>query len=133
MEAIAFPDVEDLLVIYLTEELAARGDTASVHVAAPDPRPTRFVLVPRVGGTRRNLVVDSASIAFECWADTPARASALCKLVRALVGALPGLTVEGVPFYLVEEFGGPVNLPDPESHQSRYTFTASVSCRGTAL
>lgn len=132
-EPIAFPDVEDLLVTYLTQELADRNDTATVHVQIPTVRPARFVLVPRVGGVRRNLVVDSPTIGFECWDNTAAKAYALCRLVRAFVHALPGRTVDGATFYRVEEFGGPVNLPDSLSAQARYTFTASLSVRGTAI
>lgn len=134
MEAIAFPDVEDLLVTYLGSELAARGDSATVHVAVPDPRPDRFVLVPRVGGARRNLVVDSPTIGFECWAATPGQAYSLCRLTRALVHALPGKTIDTVAFYAVDEFAGPANLPDGGlSGQARYIFTAAVSCRGIAI
>lgn len=132
-EPIAFPDVEDLLVDYLTRELADRSDTATVHVDVPNPRPARFVLTPRVGGVRRNLVVDSPTIGFEAWAATKAQAYALCSLVRALVLALPGRQVGGVQFYKAEEIGGPVNLPDPVSEQARYVFTASLSLRGQAI
>lgn len=134
VEVIVFPDVEDLLVTYLGAELTARGDTATVHTRVPAPRPDRFVLVPRVGGTRRSLVVDSPTIGFECWAATDTAAEGLCSLVRGLVFALPRQPpVRGVQFYRVDEFGGPTNLPDPVSNQSRYVFTAAVSCRGTAL
>lgn len=133
-EVIAFPDVEDLLVTYLGSALPARGDAATVHVTVPDPRPERFVLVPRVGGAKRNLVVDSPTIGLECWAATPGQAYDLCRLTRALVHALPGQTIGGVAFYNVEEFAGPANLPDGGlSGQSRYILTVAVSCRGTAI
>lgn len=132
-EVIVFPDVEDLLVTYLTAELAEREESATVHTQIPNPRPDRFVVVPRVGGTRRNLVVDSPTIGVECWAERPKPALDLCQLVRGLVLALPGRVVDGVPFYRVSEFGGPSNLPDTLSNQARYVFTVSVSCRGSAV
>lgn len=129
-EVILFPDVEAALVTYLTAALGARGDSATVHVSVPKVRPARFVLVPRLGGPRAGLVVDAATIGFECWAATKSQAAALARLVRGLVNALPGQTTAGVTFYRVSEFAGPANLPDPLSDQARYTFTASVRCRG---
>lgn len=132
-EAIQFPDVEAALVTYLTAALAARGDTASVHVRIPKQRPARFVLVPRLGGTKANLVADEPTIGFECWANTDLQASNLARLTRALVHALRGQTTAGVTFYRVTEFAGPANLPDPTSNQSRYVFTVAVQVRGSAL
>jgi len=131
-EVIVFPDLENRLVDYLAAALAERGDPAAVSVTVPNPRPSRFVLVPRIGGVRRNFVVDSATIAVECWDDTDAGAADLAALVRGLVGALPGQVLDGVPVYRVDEFAGPANLPDPRSAQARYTFTVSISYRGTA-
>lgn len=133
-EVIVFPDVEDLLVAYLSAELPAHGDAATAHVTVPDPRPDRFVLVPRVGGVKRNLVVDSPTVGVECWAATPKQAHDLCQLVRGLLHALPDKTVAGVAFYRMEEFAGPANLPDGGlSGQARYILTVAVSCRGTAI
>lgn len=132
-EIIQFPDVEAALVTYLTTALAAQGDTASVHVRVPRTRPNRFVLVPRLGGTQANLVTDAATIGVECWAPTDLQASNLARLTRALVRSLRGETTAGVTFYDVTEFAGPANLPDPTSNQSRYTFTVSVSARGSAI
>lgn len=133
VEPILFPDVEELLATYLTTQFTARSEPATVHVRVPATRPDRFVLVPRLGGTRRGLVVDSATIGVECWADRDAPAFDLCALTRALVYALPGKTIQGAVFYRVDEVGGPANFPDPESNQSRYVFTVAVSVRGTAI
>lgn len=132
-EVIVYPDIEDILVGYLQAELTNRGDTAAVHVSVPNPRPDRFVLVPRVGGPRRNLVVDSPTIAVEAWAATPKQAHDLCQLVRGLLHAAAGSVIGGTPIYRVDEFAGPANLPDPASQQARYILTVSVSCRGAAI
>lgn len=132
-EVIVFPDVEDALVTYLTAELAARGDTASVHVRVPNPRPDRFVRVPRVGGARANLVTDNATIGVECWAVRGKQAHDLAQMVRGLIFALKGQTAAGVRFYNVTEFAGPAELPDPTSNQSRYVFTVAVEARGAAI
>lgn len=132
-EVIVFPDLEGLLVEYLSEALAVRGESAEAAITVPDPRPDRFVLVPRIGGVRRNLVVDAATIAVECWARTDAQAAALAALVRGLVGVLPSQRLNGVPIYRVDEYSGPANLPDPRTAQARYTFTVAIAYRGTAI
>lgn len=131
-EVIIFPDVEDLLVTYLTAQFPVHGETGTVHVTVPNPRPERFVIVPRIGGPKASLVVDVPTVAVECWATTPADAYGLCQLVRGLIHALPGRVVDGVPFGPVSEFAGPGNLPDPESTQARYVLTVSIRTRGIA-
>lgn len=131
-EAIMFPDVEEVVRAYLATELAARSDTASVHIDVPTTRPKRFVRVIRTGG-QRTLVVDNATLAIECWADDSSAAERLAALVRALVHAMRGTTISGATVYDVAEFGGPANLPDPTSDQARYTMTESVGVRGVAI
>ena len=130
---IAFPDVVALLVSYLTAGFADRSETATVHTQVPNPRPAKFVLVPRVGGPARNVVVDSPTIGVECWAATPGQAHDLAQLTRALIRALPGQSVSGVMFYSVAEFAGPQQLPDPDSNQARYIYTPSLTCRGASI
>lgn len=134
-ERILFPDIEALLQAHLTTELVALGDTASVHTRVPETRPARFVLVPRVGGVAdmAKLVVDDATIGFECWAESPAKAYDLVSKVRAIVHGLPGQVIGGTPFYKVVEYAGPANLPDATSRQARFVYTVSISFRGTAL
>lgn len=136
-ERILFPDIENLLVGYLTTELAALGDNATVHTRVPQDRDSqsRFVLCPRVGGTGdfAKLVVDDATIGFECWAATPGEAYDLVSKLRAIVRGLPGQVLGGTPIYKVVEFAGPANLPDATSRQPRFVYTVSISFRGTAL
>lgn len=124
-EVIAFPDVEALLISHLVTET---GEIVSTKV--PNPRPDRFVQILRVGGARRNIVVDGARLTFECWDTDSVGASELARTVRAHVNAMPG-RVSGVS--RVEEASGPANLPDPTSQQARYTWTAEVDVRGSAI
>lgn len=133
MDIVVAPDAEGLLVDYFTAELPAQGDSATAHVNVPDPRPDRFVLVPRIGGTMRNRVVDQPTIGIECWAQTDAQAYGLAALVRGLVHALRGHKLGDVQCYLVDEFGGPSNLPDPVSSQSRYVLTVSIGLRANKI
>ncbi|MGV9364523.1 hypothetical protein [Amycolatopsis sp. NPDC003731] len=132
-QPILFPDAEDLLVDYLTAEFAERAITATAHTKVPNPRPTKFVLVPRVGGVRRNIVVDAPTIGFEVWADRDKAASDLAQITRALVNGMAGRRIGGVQCYRVEELAGPTNFPDGVSAQSRYVFTTTLSFRGTVL
>lgn len=127
-ELIVFPDVEKLLIDYLTPRISCHvGD------AVPNPRPVEFVTINRHGGPRRNLVVDSAQIGVECWSDLGSHASDLAQLVRAHFNSLSGQVLSGVQVYKVREFAGPANLPDSRSSQSRYVQTFGVDVRGTAL
>lgn len=132
-QPILFPDAEDLLVDHLTAEFAARGVTATAHTKVPNPRPTSFVLVPRVGGVRRNIVVDAPTIGFEVWGPTDKAASDLAQITRALVNGMAGHVIGGVQCYRVDELAGPANLPDGVSAQSRYVFTTTLSFRGKVI
>jgi hypothetical protein len=132
-EPILFPDAEDLLVNYLTDQFAARGIAATAHTRVPNPRPTAFVLVPRVGGTRRNLVVDAPTIGFEVWGNTDKSACDLGRTVRALIFGLAGRVIDGVQCYRVDELVGLTNFPDGVSAQSRYVFTTTIAFRGVVL
>lgn len=132
-EAIAFPDIEELLVNWLTEEYDARNIAATVHTEVPRDRPERFTLVPRTGGIQSNLVVDAPQIAVECWANTPKDASDLGRLTQALFTSLKGRVLDGHQVYRVQGIGGLANLPDPRSDQSRYTFLTSVFIRGYVI
>lgn len=131
--AILFPDVEQLVVDYLSDQYTARSIAATAHTAVPNPRPTLFTLAPRLGGTTRNVVVDQPTLGIECWGPTPGAAYALCALTRALIGGLAGQTIGGVMFYAVAELAGPTQLPDPDSTQARYVYTPSLTCRGASL
>jgi hypothetical protein len=132
-EVIVFPDVEATLIDHFNTRLANAGDAARAFDAVPTQRPDRFLRVMRVGGTVRNLVIDQATVVVEAWDVTNAKASDLCLLVRAWLFALKGQTVGTVQVKDVSELGGPARLPDPQSTQPRYTFTASVQTRGVSV
>jgi hypothetical protein len=127
-EPVVFPDAVAVVTTYLDSVL-----TEPVGNKVPNPRPTAFVVCDRVGGARRNLVVDDANVVVEAWAAADADAHDLAQLARAHVLSLPGQVVGGVPVYDVDELGGPGNQPDPLSGQSRYVFTVQVAVRGTAI
>lgn len=135
-EVIVAPDVETLLIQYLTAELATRSPwtTTKAYAKVPNPRPTGFVRVLRTGGVRDRFI-DTATVAIEAWHNDPIQASALMQLVRGLLHAIDRVTYSGstYQFYDPQEFSGPANLPDPDSVQERYTETFSVGVRATAV
>lgn len=121
---VTFGDIEEALRVYLNGEL-----DVSAYVSIPPERPDSFVSIVRNGGTKRDLITDSATVSFDAWGQVPSEAHDLAQEVRAAVHALPGQTIGQMTVYRVQEFGGPANLPDPVSNQPRYTLTLSIDVR----
>lgn len=120
-ERIVNRNAEALIIGHLASVL-----TVPVSQAVPNPRPASFVTVRRVGGVRRQIVIDAATLAIEAWSSASGSAtvaSDLAELARSHVNAMPG-DVAGVVH--VSEFAGPAYLPDPLSTDHRYSFTVSV-------
>ena len=130
-EVIVFPDAEQILGDWLAAQLTTQGLTVPVSTRPPDPRPTRFITLRRVGGARANLVTDAALISIESWAEQGSAALVLAQLVRGLLLSAPG-RLSTATVYRVREASGPGNLPDPVSEHARYTQTFEVRLRGTA-
>lgn len=125
-ELIVFPDTVALVVDFLADEVGCHvGNTV------PTDRPTQFVVVRRVGGVLRNFVADSATLTVECWADLAENAHDLAQWCRGLLHTMPGQQFDGVTVYKIDELAGPADLPDPLSDQPRYSFTVSVTVRGS--
>lgn len=126
MEAVIFGDAAAVAIGYLRAEL---GLYAEVHKDIPDPRPAKFVTVRRGGGIRRSVVSDQPLLLVECWAETSEDAHDLAQMCRGLLYAMRGTVQGDLAVYRVDEVGGPADLPDPLSNQSRYTFTVQVHLR----
>ena len=133
METIVFPDATLATVTLLRSGLTALASTATVGAIVPNPRELPFVTVRRLGGVKRNLVVDSATVTVECWAAQDEDAHDLAQLCRALIHAAQGTTVGAVQVYQTAEIGGPASLPDPDSNDSRYVATYEIGTRGSAV
>lgn len=125
---VVFPDAVLVTIQYLRGVLP---DVTSVS-RVPNPRPTEFVRVQRLGGIRRNLILDRPRIDVECWSDSEEGAEALCASVRAYVLAMAGKRGD-TTVYAVAEVSGPMWLPDSASGQPRYSFAVEFSTRGTEL
>jgi hypothetical protein len=125
IEAIVFPDSVELVC----DELRTRLATVHVGSQVPTTRPATFVRVTRVGGVRRNLVTDEATLTVEAWAASEQAAHDLAQLCRAYVYAMPGQS----DVRRVTEISGPAFLPDPESEQHRFSMTVAVAAVGAAV
>lgn len=130
-QVVIFPDAAAIVIAYLDDALSDRAETAPVVKDVPNPRPSKFVRVMRTGGPRMNIAADRPQITIEAWHDDAEEAQDLAQLARGLIHAMQGTTVGGVACYRIEEAGGPVDLPDPDSAQPRVTFTVTIGMRGT--
>lgn len=125
---IVFPDAVLVTIQYLRSVLP---DVTAVS-RVPNPRPPEFVRIERLGGIRRNLILDRPRIDVECWSGSEEDAEALCSKVRAYVLAMAGKRGD-TTVYDVAEVSGPMWLPDSVSGQPRYSFAVEFSARGTEL
>ena len=128
-QLIVFPDAVELVADLLRTALTPTPVVARV----PNPRPASFVTVSRTGGTRRNDVVDDATITVHAWyAGSEEAAHDLAQQARAWLHATVGQPVNGVVVYRCDELAGPYLNPDPVSEVVRYTFSVQVAVRGAA-
>lgn len=99
------------------------GGRIGVPVSAevPKPRPDSFVTVERTGGGRSAAVVDSATLAIQCWGRTRYAASSLA---REVDGALPDLAYE--PGICRVGRASLYNFPDGEGGGGRYQIVAEI-------
>lgn len=133
-ELLVSPDVVDLVVALLRSELPNIADQAAVPVgrSVPNPRPAAFITVRQLGGPGRDSavpVVDRVSLTVEAWAAGAFQAHDLAQNARAVVHAAQGTALGSVQVYRVNEAGAPVDLPDPLSTQTRFTFSAELTVR----
>lgn len=129
-QLIIFPDAEALLSagfeLMLPEILP--GPAIPIHQDVPNPRPPEeFLIVRRIGGTRRDLVTDLPTILIEGWAKRHSRAERITQAARSILHWFTD--INGHFIYVDGEFGGPVNYPDQLSGTPRYTSTYSVAIR----
>ena len=133
-EILVSPDATALAIGWLTATLPTIPEQAAVpvHRAVPNPRPPTFVTVRLGGGTGTSPtlpVVDVVQLNFEAWAPTVAAAHDLAANARAAMLSAKGAVVAGSQVYGAEDFGPPVELPDPLSNLPRFVFSIQLSVR----
>lgn len=123
MEAYEFLNVEKALIAVVMQQCRVPAS-----VDTPNPRPSEFVQVNRVGGTA-GQVTDRPMVTFFVWGKSWTAAHDLAALVRRRVHSLTRL--DDVPVYRVGEVGGLARAPDPVDGSSRYQFTVELRLRGS--
>ena len=122
------PDIEAVLIAYLSAELGDAGLHVPVSTHVPDDRPGLFVRVQQTGGTTTDHVIVQAEFAIQCWAPDDVEASRLARTAEDLLlgmhGDQYGAWVRGVV-----SMGGIAYFPDPDSRQPRYQFAVQVNVR----
>ena len=131
---IEMPSVVAVLRTWLIDQLPAFGwPSTPVVGSVPNPRPQRFVMLQRTGGVMASVVTDLAQVTVECWGSSDEESEDLALTVRGLLASLHSDVIDGTTVYGVTEFSGPAFLPDPESKQSRTTWTVQAHVRGDAV
>lgn len=123
VQTLAFPDIEDLLATYLTGVL-------DVPVGTRPASTSSFVRILRTGGPAPTRITDSPQVTIEAYHSRESGAIELLGRARRALADLPGTELDGWAVKSFTEFGGPANLPDPNSASHRYTLTAVVQVRG---
>lgn len=123
MQSLEFPDIEDLLCTHLGGVLGVPVGTRAASVVP-------FVRVLRTGGPAPTRVTDSPQVTVEAYHSRESEAVALLGRARRALADLPGTELDGWAVKSVTELGGPANLPDPNTTNHRYTYSAVVQIRG---
>lgn len=128
---LVFPDTEELLRVALAVKVSeVLGSTVPASTQVPNPRPSEFLVVRRIGGSRRDLVTDVPVIQIEAWALLESRAARIANVAQALMQWF--VEINGYPVGLEDEVTGPVPFPDGSQHK-RYTASYAVAVRGSEL
>ena len=121
---VLFPDARSCVISYLDEVLEV-----PVHSRVPKTRPDTFVRILNAGGAGQvNPALDDVAFTVETWSSSEGATADLAQLVRAYLRDATIMAGHGV--YAYNEWGPPVDLPDDESGQFRFTFTFSIRIRG---
>lgn len=132
MNPVAFGVVEMAVADHLTTALAAHGIVVPVVNSVPHERPSRYVLVLRIGGSQSNLITDRPRVLAECCDVSGLGAADLAATVRALLGAIaPGRIGDIWVDKTIDV--GLVYSPDPDTNLPRYLVTSELHVRGAAL
>lgn len=129
-ETIVFPDA----VAFAINVLRARLDDAHMDAVSvtPGPHPPApAIVVRRIGGGRKNLVVDEPVLRVETFGTDDAQACDLGEQSRAWLRALARTTEFNVTVYVVDDVNT-AGDPDPISDTPRYVFDLKLSLRGHA-
>lgn len=132
MKPVVFKAAEMAVADHLSAALAARGITVPVVNGVPHERPSRYVLILRIGGSTSNPITDRPRIVAECCDTHGPDAADLAALVRALLSGMAPGWVAGAWIDKVVDLGLAYS-PDPDTNLPRYLVTAEFHVTGAAL
>jgi hypothetical protein len=121
MGELTLANVEASLVSLLSGPLGT-----DVATKVPNPRPTTFVRVGRVGGASLNLVQERPLLLVECWGRTDYESWQLAAKAWQILSGREPLIVGEVELSQ-RSLSTPVNYPDPATSSARYQFTVEAT------
>lgn len=130
-DVLLFPDAEELFRVTLGVMVSeVLGSTVPASTMVPAIRPTEFLVVRRIGGSRRDLVTDVPVIQIEAWATRESRAVRIATVAQGLMHWFTEIGPHAVG--LEDEVVGPTSFPDG-SQQARYTASYAMAIRGSEI
>jgi hypothetical protein len=130
-DVLLFPDAEELFRVVLAAKVSeVLGSTIPASTKVPATRPAEFLVVRRIGGSRRDIVTDVPVIQVEAWAETETRAARIAAVAQGLMHWLVEVGPHAVG--LEDEVVGPTSFPDG-SQQARYTASYAMAIRGSEI
>ena len=130
-EILVSPDVLPAATTYLRSGLGALAGRVGTEV--PATMPNNVVKVSLTGGSRADIVSDSAQLTVECWSVNAPTASLLARTAHAYMLAAAGVTAGGLFVRKVDTVGGVQDFPDPDTNSPRYQFTVRWHVRPAAI
>ncbi|WP_028477863.1 hypothetical protein [Nocardia sp. CNY236] len=132
VEIVLFPDVEELVVGYLTARLTERGDDTLVTRSPPESPPGRMVRVRSAWGEDRGRALSSRFVTIQCTDETPSGAAELTELCFAILrSSWNDPSVPRIRDAVLADRPDD-RLPDPDPYVPNYQFTLSILLRGQA-
>lgn len=125
-----FPDSVGLVIAYLDGTLI---EPVGSRVPSAVPRPSKFVVVRRAGGTGIVPVRDRVRMDIWAWALTDPDAMALAIACREKIWELAGNDSLGPMVYRVGEFMAPQQFDDPETGVPRVWATYELDVRADGV
>ncbi|WP_282778310.1 MULTISPECIES: hypothetical protein [unclassified Nocardia] len=132
VEIVVFPDVESLVMTYLSAQLADRGDSTPVVRTVPETPPGRIVRLSSFWGEDTGRALASRFVTVQCTDATNADAAALAELCFAILrGARHDPSIPSVRDVVAVDRPAD-RLPEPDPYRPNYQFTLSFLLRGQA-
>jgi len=91
----------------------------TIRTEMPDTRPTKFIIITRIGGDQPNPAQDDSRLLLEFWAKSSATAESMCNTGRAALRNSAAGTFNDTFVYGWSGEQGPTYLNDPTIQDRR--------------